>query len=63
MVNSLALQLQGPIYIALFDYEQRTSEDLTFRKGEKLEIINAQVSLIPGEEGESGGCGLHRTSH
>ena len=37
--------MQGPIYIALFDYEQRTSEDLSFRKGEKLEIINAQVSV------------------
>ena len=42
------LSLQGPIYIALFDYEQRTSEDLTFKKGEKLEIINAQVSPTPG---------------
>ena len=37
--------MQGPIYIALFDYEQRTSEDLSFRKGAKLEIINAQVSV------------------
>ena len=31
---------RGPIYIALFDYDQRTSEDLSFRKGERLEIIN-----------------------
>ena len=31
---------QGPIFIALFDYDQRTSEDLSFRKGEQLEIIN-----------------------
>ena len=34
---------QGPIFIALFDYEQRTSEDLSFKKGEKLEIINSQA--------------------
>ena len=33
-------QPQGPIFIALFDYDQRTSEDLSFRKGERLEIIN-----------------------
>ncbi len=31
---------QGPIFIALFDYEQRTSEDLSFNKGERLEILN-----------------------
>ena len=31
---------RGPIFIALFDYDQRTSEDLSFRKGERLEIIN-----------------------
>lgn len=31
---------QGPIFIALFDYEQRTNEDLSFTKGERLEIIN-----------------------
>ena len=31
---------QGPIFIALFDYDQRTSEDLSFVKGERLEILN-----------------------
>lgn len=31
---------QGPIFIALFDYDQRTSEDLSFGKGERLEILN-----------------------
>ena len=31
---------QGPIFIALFDYEQRTSEDLSFVKGERLELLN-----------------------
>ena len=33
---------KGPIYLALFDYDQRTSEDLAFRKGELLEIVNNQ---------------------
>lgn len=33
---------RGPIFIALFDYDQRTSEDLSFSKGEHLEIINNQ---------------------
>lgn len=47
--QSLAAQPQadryvprGPIFIALFDYDQRTSEDLSFQKGEHLEIINNQ---------------------
>ncbi len=31
---------RGPTFIALFDYDQRTNEDLSFRKGEKLEILN-----------------------
>jgi hypothetical protein len=31
---------QGPIFIALFDYDQRTNEDLSFQKGERLEILN-----------------------
>ena len=33
---------RGPIFIALFDYDQRTSEDLSFKKGDHLEIINNQ---------------------
>ena len=33
---------KGPIFIALFDYDQRTSEDLSFKKGERLEILNNQ---------------------
>lgn len=33
---------RGPIFIALFDYDQRTSEDLSFKKGDHLEIINSQ---------------------
>ena len=49
---------RGPIFIALFDYDQRTSEDLSFRKGERLEILNDQDgdwwqarSLDSGREG------------
>lgn len=38
--GSVSYVPRGPIYIALFDYDQRTSEDLSFRKGERLEIIN-----------------------
>ena len=30
---------KGPIYIARYSYEARTDEDLSFRKGEKLEVI------------------------
>ena len=32
----------GPEFIALFDYDKRTNEDLSFRKGERLEILNYQ---------------------
>lgn len=33
------------IFVALYDYDARTDEDLSFRKGEHLEIINdTQVS-------------------
>ena len=31
---------RGPVFIALFDYERRTNEDLSFAKGELLEIMN-----------------------
>ena len=31
---------RGQVFIALFDYEQRTSEDLSFSKGELLEVLN-----------------------
>lgn len=32
---------RGPVFIALFDYERRTNEDLSFAKGELLEIMNS----------------------
>jgi hypothetical protein len=35
------------IFVALYDYDARTDEDLSFRKGEHLEILNdTQVSNI-----------------
>ena len=30
------------IYVALYDYKARTAEDLSFKKGERMEIINNQ---------------------
>lgn len=34
------------IFVALYDYDARTDEDLSFRKGEHLEILNdTQVSI------------------
>ena len=33
------------VYVALYDYEARTSEDLSFRKGEKLEVINGNDAI------------------
>ena len=46
------------IYVALYDYKARTGEDLSFKKGEKMEIINNKdggwwqaKSLRTGESG------------
>ena len=30
----------GKVFVALYDYDARTDEDLSFKKGEHLEIIN-----------------------
>lgn len=27
-------------FVALYDYESRTASDLTFRKGDRLQIVN-----------------------
>lgn len=32
--------LQTKIFVALYDYDARTDEDLSFKKGEHLEILN-----------------------
>lgn len=35
------------VFVALYDYDARTDEDLSFRKGEHLEILNdTQVCMI-----------------
>ena len=46
------------IYVALYDYKARTAEDLSFKKGERMEIINNKdggwweaKSLISGVSG------------
>ena len=36
----LPQQAERKIFIAMYDYEARTSEDLSFEKGEQLEIVN-----------------------
>lgn len=33
-------QTSARIFVALYDYDARTDEDLSFRKGEHLEILN-----------------------
>lgn len=56
--NNQGLSGERKIFIALYDYEPRTSEDLRFQKGEKLEIIDdtqgdwwLAVSKLTGEKG------------
>ncbi|XP_059140583.1 tyrosine-protein kinase Src42A-like [Physella acuta] len=41
-VDTIDLVPSGPlkVFVALYDYDARTDEDLSFRKGEHLEIIN-----------------------
>ncbi|KAL2081944.1 hypothetical protein ACEWY4_021762 [Coilia grayii] len=34
------------LFVALYDYEARTEDDLSFRKGEKFQIINSTPVLI-----------------
>lgn len=35
------------IFVALYDYDARTDEDLSFRKGEHLEILNDTQVRLP----------------
>lgn len=35
------------IFVALYDYDARTDEDLSFRKGEHLEILNDTQVKMP----------------
>jgi hypothetical protein len=40
------LNANTKIFVALYDYDARTDEDLSFRKGEHLEILNdTQVKM------------------
>lgn len=40
--NALFLLLSGGVtfFVALYDYEARTSDDLSFKKGDRFQIIN-----------------------
>lgn len=38
--NSDNLSAQHKVFVALYDYDARTDEDLSFKKGEHLEILN-----------------------
>ncbi|KAI6073365.1 Tyrosine-protein kinase Fgr isoform X1 [Aix galericulata] len=46
------------LFIALYDYEARTEDDLSFQKGEKFHIINnTALGWVPSGVGGSGGWG------
>jgi fyn-related kinase len=38
--NNASNPANARIFVALYDYDARTDEDLSFRKGEHLEILN-----------------------
>jgi len=38
--NASAAAANSRVFVALYDYDARTDEDLSFRKGEHLEILN-----------------------
>lgn len=42
LTTVVGLFLAGGVttFVALYDYESRTASDLTFRKGDKLQIVN-----------------------
>lgn len=52
MTENEPIAPNSKIFVALYDYEARTDEDLSFRKGEHLEILNdtqvSDVELIIG---------------
>lgn len=40
IIDSETSSSNAKIFVALYDYDARTDEDLSFRKGEHLEILN-----------------------
>lgn len=54
--NELSGVPSGPnakIFVALYDYDARTDEDLSFRKGEHLEILNDTQVCKANDDGDS----------
>ena len=56
--SPVASRRNNSLFVALFDYQARTEDDLTFSKGEALEILNNQDgdwwlarALSSGKEG------------
>lgn len=45
--ESEAIMPNAKIFVALYDYDARTDEDLSFRKGEHLEILNDTQVRLP----------------
>lgn len=39
--RSLCCPAGVTLFVALYDYEARTEEDLSFRKGERFQILNS----------------------
>lgn len=37
----LSLYIGVTLFVALYDYEARTEDDLSFHKGEKFQILNS----------------------
>lgn len=57
-VPSLNEPVATNLFIALYDYDARTAEDLSFQKGESIQVINNQDgdwwqarSLATGQQG------------
>ncbi|CAL8315157.1 unnamed protein product [Merluccius merluccius] len=47
------------LFMALYDYDARTAQDLSFRKGEKIQIINStEGDWWEARSLSSGGCGF-----
>lgn len=49
MCDSAVLCVPGGVtfFVALYDYEARTSDDLSFKKGDRFQIINNTYACVP----------------